>query len=399
MEAYLIKSNIAIVLFYILYRFILFYKINHQTKRFVGLFILLFCSFLPLFPTFKVQKVKVPAGVESIIESGAQWSAAIGQRQEEETSIFLIIYFSGLLFFGLQFIYSLCTLLWLSYRSNAQKKWHFRVVQVSKNISPFSFFGTLFIHKNDVPHDAIILHEQVHKNQLHSLDVLFLEVLSLVFWFNPFVWLFKRDIKASHEFLADQSVIEKGHSRLEYQNLLFKARTGVIYNPSNHLSNQIGLKQRFNVMNKSKINSKTNFFGLSVACVAMLIAVSISSFSPAEIMNSSTNLDIRIFTEDGVEVNDRLSRDTETLLLKIVPEDEKTSTRITKAEITLVSGGLGRGSVQFAEEINLRPLLQMMQETSTLVIEIKEYQTKDQNGNIETTYMDPAKFMSLNITE
>ncbi|MEO1021928.1 MAG: M56 family metallopeptidase [Bacteroidota bacterium] len=88
----------------------------------------------------------------------------------------------------------------------------------------FTFFrwvgvGSRFLEKQKLKRDLII-HEYVHKNQLHSVDIVFIELLCCFFWFNPFVYLFKHEIKSNHEFLADDIVLQSGISFKEYSEHL-----------------------------------------------------------------------------------------------------------------------------------------------------------------------------------
>ena len=66
----------------------------------------------------------------------------------------------------------------------------------------------------------LIAHEKAHLDQKHTLDVLFVEILQIVFWFNPLLLFYKRAIKLNHEFLADQAVNAQFQSVKNYQNLL-----------------------------------------------------------------------------------------------------------------------------------------------------------------------------------
>jgi len=393
MEAYLLKSSVALAVFYVLYRFVLFHRFTHQTKRAVGLFVVCFCTLLPLFPPLNLQQtLDVPPNMSSFLAKGSEIATDTVQFSETKTNIFLIVYQTGFILFGLRFFYGFSSLFLLLRKATFSKKWGFTIAKVNQSISPFSFFNMLFLGKEEAC-EPIIFHEQYHRDQFHSFDVIFLEAINVLFWFNPFMWLIKKDIKASHEFLADGFVINKGIDPLEYQDLLFKARTGVLYTSVNYLSNQTGLKQRFNVMKKSKINPKTNFFSLSVVLIAVLITISISSYSQEDMLTSSSRLKVIVLTEKGeVPLKEGISENTEHLILKIIPNDEKIATRVTKAELTLVSGGKGRASALFEEKFELEPIRSAMKKNAQLVIEILEYQTKDEHNVVSTITKENEAF-------
>ena len=74
--------------------------------------------------------------------------------------------------------------------------------------------------------EQIIAHERMHAFQLHSLDLILIEVLVILFWFNPFIYWYRKSIREVHEYLADQAVVENGHDQVGYQKLLLNQVVG-----------------------------------------------------------------------------------------------------------------------------------------------------------------------------
>jgi bla regulator protein BlaR1 len=101
-----------------------------------------------------------------------------------------------------------------------------KLVLVNDNVVPHSFLQYIFINKNAIEQSAIekeiLGHELTHVTQKHSLDILFLELLLVFFWFNPFLFLYRRCIKLNHEFLADDAVIKRFNDTAAYQYLLLE---------------------------------------------------------------------------------------------------------------------------------------------------------------------------------
>ncbi|NJK95353.1 MAG: hypothetical protein HC905_10955 [Bacteroidales bacterium] len=101
---------------------------------------------------------------------------------------------------------------------------------------PFSFLHLIFINRqtlSEANHGAMLEHERVHIRQWHWLDLILLEFLVAVQWFNPFAWLFRRSVKELHEYLADEEVL-KQTPKLDYQLLLFSQVCGTdLYQPVN----------------------------------------------------------------------------------------------------------------------------------------------------------------------
>ena len=122
---------------------------------------------------------------------------------------------------------------------------------------PFSFFGWIFVHRGSVKPDEeaeVLAHETAHVRQWHSVDVVLMELLTMVCWWNPFAWLMKRETRENLEYLADRSVIRSGFNPRGYQYHLValacqNGKAGLIN--SFNLSN---LKKRIIMMNKRRTN-------------------------------------------------------------------------------------------------------------------------------------------------
>ena len=97
---------------------------------------------------------------------------------------------------------------------------------------PFSFFNYIFITNSYQSLSADDLqrikdHEKVHAQQLHSLDVLFIEFISIIFWFNPLLIYLKKSIQEIHEYIVDEKIAERGKGKKDYAELLLKLASEV----------------------------------------------------------------------------------------------------------------------------------------------------------------------------
>lgn len=103
------------------------------------------------------------------------------------------------------------------------------IILLEEPITPFSFFNYLFVSKVQFNKgqisEHILQHEIVHGKQLHSIDILLIELCIVVFWFNPFVWLYKNEISENHEYLADNEMLLEGVEPKEYSNEIIKSAT------------------------------------------------------------------------------------------------------------------------------------------------------------------------------
>lgn len=143
---------------------------------------------------------------------------------------------------------------------------------------PFSFFDWIFInperHKSDEI-EEIMMHELTHCQQFHSIDIIFSELFCIIFWFNPFVWLLKREVRLNLEYLADNSVLANGKDNKEYQyhllGLTYRKNVATITNNFNVLP----IKKRIKMMNKKETKGILKAkYALYIPLVAMLLAVS-----------------------------------------------------------------------------------------------------------------------------
>jgi hypothetical protein len=104
-----------------------------------------------------------------------------------------------------------------------------RIVVCDHSGESFSFFHFVFLNRAKIPDgdmDRVLAHELAHVRQLHSFDIVFAELLTIVQWFNPFVWPYKRSLRETHEYLADRAVIAQGCSLARYQLLIVEQHVG-----------------------------------------------------------------------------------------------------------------------------------------------------------------------------
>ncbi|TRX60645.1 hypothetical protein FNH22_06265 [Fulvivirga sp. M361] len=284
MESYLLKSSIALIILYILYQWILKYGSNHQLNRFIGLSCLMFSAGFLFVPyDLFLPAVEYSTAIYTVVKNSADLQEGFTKVVSGEIfSIHLIIYFMGVGLFSVRSLVGLVTLVRLYIGAEKSFRWGFKVVKINRPIAPFTFFNRLFIGQHSFEDEdikALIIHEQYHRDQYHSIDALITEVFSIIYWFNPAVWLFRRDIRAEHEYMADQQVLRKGYDQLNYQHLLFQAQTGVSLSLGNYLSNTTSLKKRFNMMNKRKFNTKRSYLHVAGFSLLMIALMALSAFS------------------------------------------------------------------------------------------------------------------------
>lgn len=159
----------------------------------------------------------------------------------------------SLLFFS--FLFQLIKLFAIQYERDHIPDDGFVRVQHDRDIPPFSFFKLLVINPtqyDDQKLEQIIKHERIHIKQWHTLDIILIELMSMICWFNPVIWVFKRYVKLNLEYIADEAVLDTGINKKAYQyHLLFTSANVPSYRLSN-MFNSSPIKLRIKMMNSNK---------------------------------------------------------------------------------------------------------------------------------------------------
>jgi len=166
-----------------------------------------------------------------------------------------IIYITGVTIFLARFIFQLVQLVFLARRHGISRKEGINLVILDQSYSSFSFFNYVFVNPRQDQESGIstiINHEQVHVKQRHSIDLILMELLIIVQWFNPIAWFIGKSIKANHEFLADEGVLQNGFSKWDYQELLLARASGIQVNNLTNNFNVSLLKTRIIMMTKNR---------------------------------------------------------------------------------------------------------------------------------------------------
>lgn len=292
MELYLLKFSGCLLVFWAVYVLLLEKQKMHNFKRFYLLGAFLVALIIPL--------ITVTYYIEPVIDFGKfdpntsatppYFSAEIATITQDTSvnylpTILWSIYAIGVLVFSIRFISNLVTLYKRISKNETLKQHPFIYVLMQHYHIPHSFFNYIFFSKSkfdigDIPRE-VILHEETHAKQLHSLDIVAVELLQIVFWFHPLVYVLKHHIKLNHEFLADQAVLDQGTDTKNYQHILLQFSSSTSNNQLASAINYSSIKKRFTVMKTQ--TSKTKIW-LSTLILLPILAVLFYSFSEREIV-------------------------------------------------------------------------------------------------------------------
>ncbi|WP_405399456.1 M56 family metallopeptidase [Maribacter sp. Asnod2-G09] len=332
--------------------FLLFYKLllekesMHHFKRYflltavIASFIIpqiAFTEYVDIEPTTAVTQfitINEPQEIQPVIQvvekSTMNWSL-----------ILWTIYGLGATGFGFRFMYNLFKI-WKRIRNNPKTKQRaiYRIL-LKEQLPPHTFLRYIFLNKQkfetkSIP-NSVLLHEETHAIQRHSLDVLFLEVLQVVFWFNPLIYVFKKTIKLNHEFLADSAVLNGQEDHLNYQNTLLSYLSNDSFNTHQSVGianaiNYSSIKKRFIIMKKQ--TSKKSILLRSLLLLPVL-ALMLYGFSQKNVVSQNTikDINIEITKTGGLLVNNEPVA-LENLSTEVVRINQNLGPYITKNYLT-----------------------------------------------------------------
>ncbi|TXE19376.1 hypothetical protein ES692_03595 [Psychroserpens burtonensis] len=242
--------------------------------------------------------------------------------EQEPIPIWNIILISGMCIATLLLVYKIIKLLLLV--SNNPKRWRGKVLIVCllNSTKAFSFFNYIFLGNRLTSKEStsILEHEMVHIKQKHSLDLLFFELLRVVFWFNPLVYIYQHRIATLHEYIADANSV-KGQNKAEYyDNLLTQVFETQQFSFVNPFFKQSLIKKRILMLSKSKSNQINLIkYALLIPIVfTMLMYTSSYAQEKVEILKETINIsDIQELTDEELfdkyfnEIVELVKNDTE----------------------------------------------------------------------------------------
>ncbi|HMG10763.1 MAG TPA: M56 family metallopeptidase [Mucilaginibacter sp.] len=282
---FLLKVNIALLLFcagyYLVLRHLTFYTLN----RVYLLAAILFASIYP-----EINLSAFVQGHEAIAKPVQQiainWQGPVQNllkplSQPNYWRWAEVIFWLGAYIFALRLAVQLFSLYKLYKSSKPATINNHQVRIMDKDAAPFSFWQSIFV--NPSKHEpaelkAILLHEQVHVNEWHTADILLAELSSIFYWFNPGIWLIKKAIRENIEFITDRKILNNGIDSKSYQYSLISVsfnnqQPGIV----NHF-NISTIKKRIIMMNtkRSSKSNLTRYAFLVPAVITLLLVFSIS---------------------------------------------------------------------------------------------------------------------------
>ena len=337
------KAAIALAVFYMFYRLLLSKETFHRFNRIVLLGTAALSFVLPLCViTFK-EVVVVPAmtgSSETIIGEVAGTAAMVPEVSEPIWPVILCSIFAlGALAVLIHVVISIIGIRRMIRSGNSQALESGETLIITEtDTAPFSWMKYIVISREDYEsgYSQILTHEKAHIALRHSWDILFVDMITALQWFNPAIWMLKADLRALHEFEADDAVLRSGANIKEYQYLLIrKAVSKSGYSVANSF-NHSTLKARITMMLNKKSSRMSAWKALYVI---PLVGISLAA-------TAETRVDYQYEdqTPDNTELVEKYSTPVDKDTKKSFKEKNLKNGRITVDEendvVTMIYYGL-----------------------------------------------------------
>ncbi len=294
MLSWIIEITISLSLFYLAYilflRNVPFFKANRYYLLAAVFFSLImpYISFTPpvniVNYSYLIPEVTISGGSDTdlsqVKDSG--WVISKG---------LMIIYILVAVLLGGRLAMRLIQLLMLAARNKTRKYKNAHIVSLESDQAPFSFLNYIFINETLYGEEEarnIIEHEMVHINQYHTFDLILLELLTIIQWFNPVAWLYRKAMLEIHEYLADEEILKRGTDISFYQSLILNLQLGREFlSPASNFNKSLTLN-RLKMMTTIKPASwkRIRFFLLLPALTLLALMCTKTAYEQAEISDS-----------------------------------------------------------------------------------------------------------------
>ena len=287
---YILKSTICLILFYLGFKALLSNDTFFRFNRWVLLVGIATCMLLPAIkiqtsePLLIQQPIihleKMIAGEETVVTYLSDNNPEVDMipvvtpaKMIDWGQIIALLYWAGFIFCLMTTLLSFRKMFVLIRSGRKLQQGRYTLILVPSCVSPFSWGRYIILSEEDYEKhpDEILTHEMMHLKSHHSIDLLFMECILWLHWFNPAIWLLKRELKDIHEYQADKGVLTQGVNATKYQLLLVKKAVGSsLYTLANSF-NHSKIKKRITMMLKGKSNNWARLKLLLLVPVGLIV--------------------------------------------------------------------------------------------------------------------------------
>lgn len=378
---YFLQSAICMAFFYALYWLFLkrdtFFRVNR-------LFLLLTLFASLLIPTLEIPFEPEPENsyhvLDAVVIASQQY---LNSNMLEEVVVTAtakknitwyqylgIIYFFGVVLFSIRFVKNLVQLYFWTRNNKRIREDGIQLVVMNENYPPFSFLNSVFVSTEDYQKPnftSILAHERVHVDQLHTFDLLIIEVLTVLFWMNPVLWFYKSSIQEVHEYLADDYVVNEAVNPNEYKmQIVNQFAGGDLFRLANNFG-QSTLKKRISMLGRMK-TPKIALIKLLLLIPIFMVLLSAFAFTIKEEKKISSDLSIGEFIPGELKQFSSIFRD-------VLPSHNSEEVEFIKREAIP-----GIKSLEYKEDINVekvRIIADEMPEYPGGILALQKYLTQN----------------------
>ncbi|MBE6199888.1 MAG: TonB family protein [Rikenellaceae bacterium] len=303
---YLGESAICLAALFILYKATMSYETLHRLNRVVLLGMVVLAAVLPL------CEIKIVEEVELLPLADVEGDVAMMSVVEDTAfdyvawlkSLAVALFCLGAAFMVVRLVVSQLSV-WRMTRSGSRRELGEGVVLtvVEKLATPFSWFRNVVVAKGDAEQnlDLILEHELAHVRLRHSWDVLAVDIALCVWWFNPALWLLRRELQSLHEYQADDAVLRRGVDAKTYQMLLIKRAVGSRLHSVANCLNHSNLKNRITMMCKK---TSSRWSAAKLLLILPLVAASLAATATTVYVPKEQNKGNENFVETQIVAAD-----------------------------------------------------------------------------------------------
>ena len=282
---YMAESLICGAVFFLLFRLIFSKENNYSFQRVSILVSSLLAAIFPLI-NIPVSNAVVPGYLINPAYVFSDYSSGMTTETSGPKLMSYSVLFFGLisLFFVFKYLIELFKIFILQSRSEIVfKSKSYSIYQQKEIDTPFSFGKSIFLpySLNSNDREMIVRHELSHIKRNHTADIIFMNLLISIQWFNPFIYILKSKLIEIHEFQADMDVLNYGADISEYRELIFLSQFSSAPDISNSLHKSLTFKRFIKMENlkQTKVGSRL----IALFSVTALLLFSVTSFSKADI--------------------------------------------------------------------------------------------------------------------
>ncbi len=216
-----------------------------------------------------VKQVVSTTVIQKETQAGKSKAAATGESFQKKTGFsfgqvmqwLIYLYWFGVIIFTLNFLMQAILLLYKAYAGQVIKDGPYRIVEITGDKAPCSFGNNIFINPEKYDwetYSQVLLHEKIHIEQRHTIDLLLAEIVLIFQWFNPFAWQWRKELENNLEYFTDNQLLQQSAVEKEsYQLSLVKVAAPHFPLSLTTNYNQSLLKKRLIMMNSKKSNVHT----------------------------------------------------------------------------------------------------------------------------------------------